>query len=256
MYAKAKVLAILSDVTTLLLLSVLTVLAAPTGQYSAMLSFGLLLLAVTMSGQVEIPRTWMSLLGYASAIVAARWLLQGWVSFEVLAPALALGCLIRQEQGPSHAGFKSESAAGEGSDEEFADVAVRCVFVLCAGASLPSYGLEIGTLTVLFHVALITALMVLAKLVVMPFYKTEVDLPQRAGLGVAMSPLCEMGVAAVVVTLQTGADDLDPAFLTIAALSIVANLLLSTGLVAFGLRRAAATFRSLDGNYQFLGAAA
>lgn len=267
-YMKASTLAIFDDLDSLVFIAVMKAVAMPgDGFRGAPLLLTLVLLAIAWvcTHQLDIPHSWPRLLLYASVIGVSLWLLEGvhraypdskWLfDMAVLMPSFTLGCVIRHDPEESNAQQCQEetndSLVSQYLSREQMDFVMGCTFMVCVGLSMPTFtGLqEMGTGTVIFHVVVINVLMLLGKFVIPFFYGSEADLRQRWGLAIAMCPRGEIGAAVIFITIQTAGDLIDSVFIAIATLSVIVNLVLSTGLIAYVVKVAKSDLRAGRGGY-------
>ncbi len=252
LFGKARVLAIFDDLFTVLLLVPLkAMVVGPKWQLGVILLVivALLWLAWKRLHSVRWPVTWPFVLGYAVAIVAASEVIliatkaidkQTPVHIEVLLPAFALGCILARQTRHGHDVLHEPG-------EVRASSIVSGVFMLLVGLSMPAvigsaapdpdaatpgyfatHSPAMGWGTIAFHVAVITVLSNLGKMLPAFCYRREARPRERLALAVGMWPRGEVGAGVLVIALSFG---ITGPVLTVAMLSLALNLVLTGGFI-------------------------
>jgi len=255
LYQKARLLAILDDLDTILLMIPLKVMMVGFKWQllgDAAIVIGLLGLAWTHLHQVKLPSTWNWTMLYAAAVTAVCMLLSkmtnGQIQLEVLLPAFTIGCVTKI---PHHQSSSSTSGndvnavsanfardVSEGNEEaekmeESIQTGVSTIFMFLVGLSMPSLftGQDAGAVSgsvIAFHVVAVTFLMIVGKLVVSLCYSDEAGINSRLGLGFGMCPRGEVGAGVIVISLSLGIKGVT---VTVAVICLAVNLILSSGFI-------------------------
>eukprot|EP00756_Hemistasia_phaeocysticola_P022045 Hpha_TRINITY_DN15810_c0_g2::TRINITY_DN15810_c0_g2_i1::g.191285::m.191285 len=169
---------------------------------------------------------------------------------EKVAPAPGPEDVEIAEVGPSDGGPSSSLSASSESEgeegcaerlEERVGTIMSAVFMVFVGLSMPKleiFGGSVGSGSdsgseekaamgvgvLMFHVAMMTILMILGKMVPLFFYRNEASLKQRFALCVGMCPRGEVGAGVIVVALALG---IKGDAITIAVMCLALNLILS-----------------------------
>lgn len=242
-YQKTRVLAIFDDLDTILLMIPLQIfMIGWKWQLGvvALVVFICLYIAWTKLDKFRMPQGWSSILGYATILV---FLCQGLyviskqlfgtdaaIHIEVLLPAFVLGMVMKTKHSSSR------------SDENVATT-ISYLFMFLVGMSAPLFvGVDfsatagdcvigqVGEMTwgeIAMHVAIVTALSNIGKMVPMFFYRDK-SLTERLALSIGMFTRGEVGAGIIFVSLGYG---LGGPLLAISLLTILSNLILTGGFV-------------------------
>jgi Kef-type K+ transport system membrane component KefB len=246
LFKKARVLAIFDDLQTILLLIPLKmVIIGPKWQLAAigLVIVALLWIAWHRLNTLAIPVTWPWVMLYSAVIVA---LCEGVyalsklfdphvpVHLEVLLPAFALGCMMKPPPGTDpHCNDNAEGCeeGPEQANEQRVSTIVSATFMVLVGLSMPAVGggasregMSWGSIAL--HVAFITVLSNVGKMLPAFCYRREATFRERLALAIGMWPRGEVGAGVLVIALSYG---IAGATLTVAVLSLALNLL-CTGL--------------------------
>ncbi|BDG04843.1 sodium:proton antiporter [Anaeromyxobacter oryzae] len=237
LYRKARVLAIFDDLDTVLFMIPLKMLLVGARWQLAVVVVvvvGLLAAGWRWMRSLRAPTSWPWLLGYAVAIALLSEAIHlaslriddvMGIHVEVLLPAFVLGVAIAHRPGADGATGHAESRA----DLRAAD-AVSGVFMVLVGLSMPVVDLgEQGAGALALHVLGVTALANLGKMFPVFCYRGEATLRERLALSIGMWPRGEVGAGVLVVSLGYG---IGGPMVTVAALSLALNLLLTGGFIA------------------------
>lgn len=246
LYKKARILAILDDLDTILLMIPLKM--AMVGVKWQLLALVVFLAVLLWLGwrylhSFTIPVTWSWVLGYSAAIAFTSEFVYSWTSsildtpihVEVLLPAFVLGCVVTP---PGERKYQQGEDGGthRGHPEEKASLIVSSVFMFLVGLSMPplfASGSSMGWFTIGIHVFAITVLSNIGKMAVSLFYKREASLRERLAISIGMFPRGEVGAGVLVVSLSyTFGEET----IKVAALSLALNLLLS-GVFIYAVKR-------------------
>jgi len=270
LFRKARILAILDDLDTVLLLIPLQVLVVGWAWQSgvaAVITIGLLVIAYRWLHRVRLPVSWPWALGYATAVAGLSELIavasemvdrRAPIHLEVLLPAFALGCMLERPRGCApHCDDTREGhqEGPEGAVEQRVSTIVAAAFMLLVGLNMPPMfgGIDAGsgtqsavpvqTVTALqpaldwgamaFHVLLVTVLANLGKMVPALTYRREAHWRERLALAIGMWPRGEVGAGILVLSLSYA---IGGPVLTVAMLSLALNLVL-TGAFVFLVKR-------------------
>lgn len=242
-YQKTRVLAIFDDLDTILLMIPLQIfMIGWKWQLGvvAVVVFVCLYLGWTRLDKYRMQQDWSSILGYATVIVfLCQGLLalteqffghDGAIHIEVLLPAFVLGMVMKT---------RHTSSSG---DERVADI-ISYLFMFLVGLSAPlfvgvdfsatagnSLIAQVGAMSwgeIALHVAVVTALSNVGKMVPMLFYRDK-SLRERLALSIGMFTRGEVGAGIIFVSLGYG---LGGPLLAISLLTILTNLILTGGFV-------------------------
>lgn len=242
LFRKARVLAIFDDLDTVLFLIPLQIMFVGfKSELIVMLGVicALLVAAYRWLHALRCPVGKWWLLGYGAAIVALCQMLERaiHVHLEVLLPAFALGCILRNPHDPArprdHA-YEHAHLEPEKGSAQLLDRVIKASFMFLVGCSLPrvAWGsLDLGMLAL--HVAALSLLSNLGKCFPMLCYRREASLRERIALSVAMFPRGEVGAGVLMVALSYGLTGLPT---TLGALSLALNLLLTGAFIAVVIR--------------------
>lgn len=254
-YRKIQVLAIFDDLDTILLMIPLQVL-----MIGLKWQMGLLLAAVVVllyvgwrwQGRWNARQEWPAILGWAVVVCGAtqlvyvltEWLFgaEGSLHIEVLLPAFVVGMLMRHKSHDTQA-------------ERRATTGVSFLFMLLVGTSMPliadtgAAGASVTASqpmmpwgTLLLHVAAVSALTNVGKLVPLLFYR-ERRLSERLALSVGMFTRGEVGAGVIFIALGY---NLGGPALVISVLTLVVNLLLTGGFVLWVRHLALKSYTAAD----------
>ncbi len=242
LFRKVRVLAILDDVDTILLLIPLLFLLG--GPQYILLSVVvvvviLLILAWFFLHRLRLPsgRLWL----FAYSIIMAifiQWLnFQLEVELEILLPAFVLGCLLYNPHDPRLVKEHVHEHAYIEPEERplmYFDRSIKLGFMLLVGMLLPRIPLaDINPLITATHVLVITILSNLGKCFPILCYKNEASLRERVAVSVGMFPRGEVGAGILVLAIEHGAGGYAT---TVAGLSLALNLLLTWVFIAIVIR--------------------
>ena len=242
-YQKTRVLAIFDDLDTILLMIPLQIfMIGWKWQLGvvAIVVFVCLYLAWTKLDKYHMSQDWSSILGYATVLVfLCQGLLviteqvfghDGAIHIEVLLPAFVLGMVMKTRHSTSR------------TDESVATI-ISYLFMFLVGLSAPLFvGVDfsatagdsligqVGAMSwgeIALHVAVVTALSNIGKMVPMFFYRDR-SLTERLALSIGMFTRGEVGAGIIFVSLGYG---LGGPLLAISLLTILANLILTGGFV-------------------------
>lgn len=234
LFEKARVLAIFDDLDTVLFMIPLKMMMVGVRWQLGVvvLVVGALLWAGwSLQRRLRVPSSWSWLLGYAAAIALASEAVHlaslrfddvVGIHVEVLLPAFVLGVMLAHPPGV-HAHEPSAS-------EEKATSAISGLFMVLVGLMMPAVNLaDASPWALVGHTLAITALANLGKMFPAFVYRAEASPRERLALAVSMWPRGEVGAGVLVVSLGYG---LGGPMITVAALSLALNLLLTGGFIA------------------------
>jgi Kef-type K+ transport system membrane component KefB len=239
-FRKTRVLAILDDLNTILMMiPVKIIMNGMKWELGVVLIIIMVLLwmAWRYLHLCRLPSTWPWIMLYAGLITGVCEVIYltskiindvAPIHLEVLLPAFVFGCILARPVG--HNPHIDDSQVGhqegpEESDEQRVSTIVAACFMLLVGLSMPQiphdtfdWGLIIS------HVALVTILSNLGKMLPFFCYRKEATIRERLALSIAMFPRGELGAGVLVVSMGYG---LGGIALTVAVLSLALNLLLT-----------------------------
>jgi Kef-type K+ transport system membrane component KefB len=220
-FQKARVLAVLDDLVTILLLTPLQFIILGF-EWQSLIVLGLISLflfaAFKWQNTIHLPINEKWLLVYAIVLNIIISVIKHTVHvhLEVLVPAFMWGCLVR----PSSHYHAPEQPKGISFDS-----VVKGGFMFLVGVSLPKIAFgSISLAATAGHVLALTFLSNVGKFILMFFYKTEASLKERMALGVAMFPRGEVGAAVLLIGLGYGLGGYSN---TLAVLTLSLNLVLT-----------------------------
>lgn len=222
-FKKARTLAVLDDLATILLLTPLQIIIHGFEWESiiVLVLIGLFLFAsFRWQNSILWPVNEKWLLVYAFGLTAIISLIKhtAHIHLEVLIPAFMLGCLVHLKHGHHTVQHKPKIGL---------DTIVKGSFMFLVGLSFPKVAIESIPLgTTVGHVLALTVLSNLGKCFPMLCYRKEVSLKERIALSVTMFPRGEVGAAVLLIALGYGFSGY---VTTLAMLSLAFNLVL-TGL--------------------------
>lgn len=242
-YQKTRVLAIFDDLDTILLMIPLQIF-----MIGMKWQLGVVILVVflclyfgwTRLGRFNINQSWASILGYSTILVFAFqgvyvvskqiFGTEGAIHIEVLLPAFILGMVMKTKHRHSK------------TDESVASI-ISYLFMFLVGLSAPLFvGVDfaatagncvigkVGDMSwgeIAMHVAIVTALSNIGKMVPLFFYRDH-SLTERLALSIGMFTRGEVGAGIIFVSIGYG---LGGPLLAISLLTILSNLILTGGFV-------------------------
>lgn len=220
-FKKARTLAVLDDLATILLLTPLQILihGFEWGSIVVLVLIGLFLFAsFRWQNSILWPVDEKWLLGYALALTGIIFLVKQTanIHLEVLVPAFMWGCLVHLPR--HHHTTTPKAKAG-------LDTIIKGLFMLSVGLSFPKVALgSIPWGTTAGHVFALTLLSNLGKCFPLLCYRKEVSLRERSALSVTMFPRGEVGAAVLLIGLGYGFGGYVS---TLAMLSLAFNLVLT-----------------------------
>jgi len=269
LFRKARVLAILDDLQTVLLMVLLKTftvgLSWPSGMVVLIL-LALLWLAWRYLRTLRIPVSWPWVLGYSVAIAAACETVYALskltdrvtLHIEVLLPAFALGCLMTRPPGSDPHADDSREGHQEGPEdpiEQRVSTVVSAVFMLLVGLSMPllidpaadagarpgdSVSVTVsasqpspGWAMIMVHVVVLTILVNLGKMFPVLCYRRQASWKERLALAVSLWPRGEVGAGVLILSLGYG---IGGPMVKVAILCLALNLVL-TGVFIWAVKR-------------------
>jgi Kef-type K+ transport system membrane component KefB len=232
LYRKARVLAIFDDLDTVLFMIPLKMMMVGVRWQLGVVV--LIVVGLCWAGWVgqrrlRAPTSWPWLLGYAAAIAVASEALHLYslrfddvvgIHVEVLLPAFVLGVVL------AHRGTEHD----HGGPDERAATAVSAAFMVLVGLSMPRVTLgESSAWALAGHTLALTVVANLGKMFPAFTYRREATFRERLALAVGMWPRGEVGAGVLVVSIGYG---IGGAMITVAALSLALNLLLTGVFIA------------------------
>lgn len=220
-FKKARVLAVLDDLATILLLTPLQILIVgfEWGSIAVLILISLFLFAsFRWQNTIHWPVGENWLLLYAAILTAMVYLVKhtAHIHLEVLIPAFMWGCLVNMPH--HHQKPVARKMVG-------LDTIVKGGFMFLVGLSLPKIamgsiplGITIG------HVVVLTILANIGKSFSLLCYRKEASLKERLALSVAMFPRGEVGAAVLLIGLGYGFSGYVS---TLAVLGLAFNLVLT-----------------------------
>ncbi len=216
-YKKARVLAILDDLVTILLLIPLQIIINGF-QWLSMASFlftaVFLWASFNFQNSIKVPTSKPWLLCYGLGIAGLSFLVHvtTGVNLGVLMPAFMMGCLLKYHQ-------------GEDNSFKLLDSSIKGLFMLMVGLTLPK--ITVGSISLtqtVVHILVLTILANLGKFFLVACYKNEASFKERVALGIAMFPRGEVGAAVLLLGIGYG---LGGYANSLATLSLALNLVLT-----------------------------
>lgn len=220
-FQKARVLAILDDLATVLLLIPLQIVIHGL-EWAAVVSVSVVFFCIVASfrwqNTLPLPTGEKWLAVYAGILSGSIFLINHTtpVHLEVLIPAFMMGCLIH----------KSRHSHAEGPAPIMSlDTLMKGSFMLLVGLSFPKMNVgSVPVTTTVLHVLVLTVLSNLGKCFPVLCYRKEASFQERLALGVAMFPRGEVGAAVLLIGLSYGFSGYVN---TLAMLSLAFNLVLT-----------------------------
>ena len=222
-FSKARTLAVLDDLATILLLMPLQVMiyGLEWKTFAVFAAIGLFLFAsFRWQSAILWPADKPWILGYAFVLSAAVLFLENTarIHLGVLIPAFGWGCLMH---------LPKNHPDTLGKDPLHLDTLIKGAFMFLVGASFPKISMaSVPFNLTLGHVLVLTLLANLGKCFPVLCYRKQVPVRQRLALSVAMFPRGEVGAAVLLIGFGYG---LSGYANTLAMLSLAFNLIL-TGL--------------------------
>ena len=229
-FKKARVLAVLDDLATILLLLPLQILVNGF-EWKSIVVVVLIFIFLFVSFRWQKTLHWPSgpewLLLYAVVLTGIIFFIKHTadIHLDVLIPAFMWGCLMHKPDHPPKPSAQPVVAL---------DTAVKGLFMFLVGLSFPK--VTIGAIplgSTVGHVVALTILSNLGKTFPAFCYRKEVSLNERLALNVAMFPRGEVGAAVLLIGLSYGFSGYEN---TLAVLSLVFNLILTGGFIGIVMR--------------------
>jgi Kef-type K+ transport system membrane component KefB len=216
-FQKARTLAVLDDLVTILLLIPLQILIH--GFQWETIVVVVFIFSFRWKNCLPWPTTQGWLILYSMVLTAILSVFQRTthIHLEVLLPAFMTGCLLYLKKGHHAETIKASPWT--------LDVMIKGLFMFLVGASFPK--VSIGSIPLeitLGHVAALTVLSNIGKSFTLLCYRKEVTLKERLALSVAMFPRGEVGAAVLLIGLGFGLGGYEN---TLAMLSLALNLVLT-----------------------------
>lgn len=233
LYKKARVLAIFDDLDTVLLMIPLKMMIVGLKPELGVIVLMIAVLLYTAYRWLHVVRwpvgkKWLLIYGAVITLICDGIYRTTHIHMEVLLPAFVMGCVlyfnhheaVEDHESPQH--------------DQKLDHLIKGLFMLLVGLSLPriefaglNWGMVIG------HVLALTVISNLGKCYASFCYKKEASLKERIALSVAMFPRGEVGAGVLLVSIGYGLTGFP---VTVAALSLALNLLLTGFFIAFILK--------------------
>lgn len=260
LFQKARVLAVLDDLDTVLLMILLKTfavgLAWPSGIVLLIL-VGLVWMAWRFLHSLRIPVSWPWVLGYSVAIAVAcetvyslsKLVNRVTIHIEVLLPAFVLGCIMMRPRGSDPHSDDSREGHQEGPEdpvEQRVSTIVSAVFMVLVGLSMPllidpvaqagvvpgdSVSVSVsasqpfpGWTMIMVHVVVLTILVNLGKMFPVLCYRREASWKERLGLAISLWPRAEVGAGVLILSLGYG---IGGPMVKVAMLCLALNLVLT-----------------------------
>ncbi|MBI3314400.1 MAG: cation:proton antiporter [Candidatus Omnitrophica bacterium] len=220
-FKKARVLAVLDDLATILLLTPLAIIMYGfewKAVAALILVSGLLFASFRWQGAIPWPSRTVWLSVYALVLTGMVFLVEQTthIHLGVLVPAFVWGCLLRLPADQRLEGPPSPISL---------DAVIKGAFMLLVGLTFPKITAGSASLVqTAGHVLALTVLANAGKLFLVFCYKTEATLKERMALGVAMFPRGEVGAAVLLIAIGYGLGGYEN---TLAVLSLALNLILT-----------------------------
>ena len=219
-FKKARTLAVLDDLVTILLLTPLQLVIHGL-EWKSFVVVGIIVVCLFAAFRWQNAWNWPVseewILLYAAVLTAGIYYVKRTtnIHLEVLIPAFTLGCLIDLRKGYRESQGKFLSF----------DVLIKSMFMFLVGLSFPRVavaGHALGPMAI--QVLILTVLSNLGKSFFLLCYRKEASLRQRLALSIAMFPRGEVGAAVLLIGLGYG---LGGGATTLAMLSLAFNLTLT-----------------------------
>ena len=221
-FKKARILAILDDLDTILLIVPLQMIHLGF-EWRSLILIGilavLLIIAWRFLHHFALPTSRLFLIGYAFLLTTAIEIFQATtlISLEILLPAFVLGCLIKN---PHLEGKPTYLIPEKGLDD-----LLKFGYMFLVGCSLPKISFTTHSFSfIAWNVLIITSLANLGKLVPLFCYKREATLRTRTALSIAMWPRGEVGAGILLISMNYAMPSI---VLQLAELSLALNLILT-----------------------------
>ncbi len=228
-FKKARVLAVLDDLVTILLLAPLAIIIHGF-EWRSIIAISLVLLFLFASfrwqNAVHLPVGRKCMLAYAFILTSILLFIKKTthIHLEVLIPAFMWGCMVHLPS--DHHEEKSAPIS--------LDNIIKGAFMLLVGFTFPKIAMGTISWTItLWHVLALTVLANVGKFFLVLCYRREANLKERMALGVAMFPRGEVGAAVLLIAVGYGLGGYEN---TLAILSLALNLVL-TGAFIWGVLR-------------------
>ncbi len=237
-YKKARILAILDDLDTILLIVPLQMvhLGFDTNAFFLLvLIAAMLYVGYRYLHQFKLPTTrpWLLTYAFILASVTELFAQATLINIEILLPSFILGCVLYNSHSDQNSLIKRLGNFFKESEIAFEkkfDAILKFAYMFLVGCTLPKISLGTTSLAFLaFHTLLLTFLSNLGKLYPMFCYKKEASLRERAALSVALWPRGEVGAGILIISANY---TIAPIVLQLAQLSLALNLTL-TGLFIY-----------------------
>ena len=221
-FKKARTLAVLDDLVTILLLTPLQIIILG---FQIQAIIVLVFIGFFLFASFRWPNTiswptgerWILLYGFVLTVMVFFIKQTTHIHLEVLVPAFMWGCLVRLQ--------KKHHKADPPSKRFSLDSIVKGSFMFLVGFSFPK--VEVGSISwgvIIGHVLILTVLSNLGKCFPALCYRKEASLKERLALSVAMFPRGEVGAAVLLIGIGYGFGGYGIAF---AMLSLAFNLVLT-----------------------------
>lgn len=221
-FKKARTLAVLDDLATILLLTPLQILIMGF-EWGSIIVLGFIMFFLYASfrwqNRISWPATEKWLLFYAVVLTAITAILKhkAHIHLEILIPAFMWGCLVHlpKHQHPTEPHKKFFCL----------DTIIKGSFMFLVGISFPQ--ISLGTIPIgatIGHVIALTVLSNIGKCFPLLCYRKEVSLRERLALSITMFPRGEVGAAVLLICLGYGFSGY---ITTLAMLSLAVNLILT-----------------------------
>lgn len=220
-FKKARVLAVLDDLATILLLTPLQIIIGGFHWQSVtalLMIFAFLYVSFRHQNTIFLPITENWLLVYAVLLTGLVFIVKNTthIHLEVLIPAFMWGCMVHMPQDHHHPVKRTLVRL---------DTIVKGLFMFLVGLSFPKVSLGTASLSeTMWHVLVLTVLSNFGKCFPLLCYRTIVPLKERLALSVAMFPRGEVGAAVLMIGLGYGFTGY---VTTLAMLSLAFNLILT-----------------------------
>ncbi len=223
-FKKARVLAVLDDLVTVLLLTPLEIVIHGF-EWKAVVSLVIVGVAVLSAfrwqNTLRWPATQRWILLYAIFLAVIIFTIRHLthIHLEILIIAFMWGCIVDLSAQPHE-----EKPSGITLDS-----VIKGAFMFLVGLSLPKIATgEISWMQIAWQVLILTILANLGKLFLVFCYKKEASWKERIALGVAMFPRGEVGAAVLLIGVSYGLAGTEN---TLAVLSLALNLVLTGGFI-------------------------
>lgn len=221
-FKKARTLAVLDDLATILLLTPLQIVIHGFEWQSIIvlvLIAAFLFASFRWQNAIKWPFSPTWILGYAIVLTAVLSFIKNTahIHLEVLIPAFMWGCLV-------HLNKTHHPISTPGPKMEL-DTIIKGLFMFLVGLSFPKVDVQsIPLVATIGHVLVLTILSNIGKSFSVFCYRKEATLKERIALSVAMFPRGEVGAAVLLIALGYGFSGY---VTTLAMLSLALNLVLT-----------------------------